>query len=106
MIYRYLSNSYCIQLSLCVQLLFELDLFFCTNWVTLLTAEKFASDVTFNWDTKIEVSRAFIIRNEHHSEFYLKSVIREDVPGTSSLCNAWIYHAKKYKITVFSLPTR
>ncbi|KAF5952225.1 hypothetical protein HYC85_010169 [Camellia sinensis] len=47
-----------------------------------------AYDVTFDWDEEIGVPGAFIIRNFHHSEFYLKSLTLDHVPGhgRSSLC--------------------
>ncbi|KAJ4979709.1 hypothetical protein NE237_010489 [Protea cynaroides] len=37
--------------------------------------------VTFNWDETIGIPGAFIIKNMHHSQFYLKTVTLEDVPG-------------------------
>ncbi|RXI01843.1 hypothetical protein DVH24_015192 [Malus domestica] len=73
------------------------------NWVntiTPLTAEEITFDVSFDWDKKIGVPGALIIRNEHHSEFYLKSVTLEDVPGEDRVhfvCNSWVYPAKKYQ---------
>ncbi|KAM1490433.1 hypothetical protein ACFXTO_033560 [Malus domestica] len=73
------------------------------DWITKitpLTAEENAFDITFDWDEEIGVPGAFIIRNEHHSEFYLKSLTLEDVPGEGRVhfvCNSWVYPAKKYK---------
>ena len=73
------------------------------NWITTftpLTAGESAFNITFDWDESIGVPGAFIIRNEHHSEFYLKTVTLEDVPGQGQIhfvCNSWVYPADKYK---------
>ncbi|KAG2395137.1 linoleate 9S-lipoxygenase [Vigna angularis] len=43
---------------------------------------------------------AFLIRNHHHTEFYLKSMTLENVPGHGVIhfnCNSWVYPAHKYK---------
>ncbi|XP_042991693.1 probable linoleate 9S-lipoxygenase 5 isoform X3 [Carya illinoinensis] len=68
--------------------------------ITPLTASESAFDVTFDWDNELGVPGAFLIRNNHHSEFYLKSVTLEDVPGQGQIhfvCNSWVYPADKYK---------
>ncbi|XP_010256003.1 PREDICTED: probable linoleate 9S-lipoxygenase 5 [Nelumbo nucifera] len=68
--------------------------------VTPLTAGASSFKVTFDWDADIGVPGAFIIKNFHHSEFFLKTVTLEDVPGVGRLhflCNSWIYPAKRYK---------
>lgn len=73
------------------------------DWITTitpLTAGESAFRVTFDWDEGIGVPGAFIIRNEHHSEFYLKTVTLEDIPGQGPIhfvCNSWVYPADKYK---------
>ncbi|BBN69923.1 lipoxygenase 1 [Prunus dulcis] len=73
------------------------------NWITTitpLTAGDSAFDITFDWDEEIGVPGAFIIRNDHHSEFYLKTLTLEDVPGEGRIhfvCNSWVYPADKYK---------
>ncbi|XP_062002399.1 probable linoleate 9S-lipoxygenase 5 [Rosa rugosa] len=73
------------------------------NWITKftpLTAEECAFEVNFDWDEKIGVPGAFIIRNEHSSEFYLKSLTLGNVPGEGKVhfdCNSWVYPADKYK---------
>lgn len=73
------------------------------NWITKvtpLTAAECAFKVNFDWDEKIGVPGAFIIRNEHGSEFYLKSLTLENVPGKGRVhfdCNSWVYPADKYK---------
>ncbi|TKY52225.1 linoleate 9S-lipoxygenase 5 [Spatholobus suberectus] len=73
------------------------------NWITTiapLTAGETAFRVTFDWDEDIGTPGAFIIRNNHHSEFYLKSLTLEDVPGQGVIrfiCNSWVYPADKYE---------
>ncbi|CAL5330237.1 unnamed protein product [Camellia sinensis] len=73
------------------------------DWITTitpLTAGDSAYDVTFDWDEEIGVPGAFIIRNFHHSEFYLKSLTLDHVPGHGRVhfvCNSWVYPAKNYK---------
>lgn len=73
------------------------------DWITTitpLTAGESAFKVTFDWDPEIGVPGAFLIRNEHHSEFYLKTVTLKDVPGEGDVqfvCNSWVYPADKYK---------
>lgn len=73
------------------------------NWITKvtpLTAAECAFKVNFDWDEKIGVPGAFIIRNEHGSEFYLKSLTLENVPGKGRVhfdCNSWVYPAGNYK---------
>lgn len=73
------------------------------DWITTiapLTPGDIAFKVTFDWDDEIGVPGAFIIRNNHHSEFYLKTLTLEDVPGQGRIhfvCNSWVYPAKRYK---------
>ncbi|KAL8524651.1 hypothetical protein ACS0TY_014305 [Phlomoides rotata] len=73
------------------------------NWVskfTSLNAENDASfDVSFNWDESVGLPGAFIVRNHHHSQFYLKSVTLHDVPGHGKVhfdCDSWIYPTHRY----------
>ncbi|KAM4119165.1 hypothetical protein ACJW30_03G038900 [Castanea mollissima] len=73
------------------------------NWITTITplvAGESAFKVTFDWDNEIGVPGAFLIKNNHHSEFYLKSLTLEDVPGQGRVhfvCNSWVYPVDKYK---------
>lgn len=74
------------------------------DWVskfTSLSAEDHALfDVTFDWDESLGVPGALIIRNQHHSQFYLKTVTLEDVPGHGPVhfvCDSWVYPAHRYK---------
>ncbi|KAJ7973361.1 Lipoxygenase [Quillaja saponaria] len=73
------------------------------DWITTitpLTAGESAFKVTFDWDEEIDNPGAFLIRNDHHSEFYLKTLTLEDVPGQGQVhfvCNSWVYPAEKYQ---------
>ena len=73
------------------------------NWITKitsLTAGDSAFEVTFDWDEEIGLPGAFIVRNFHHNEFYLKTLTLHDVPGHGRVhfvCNSWVYPADKYK---------
>ncbi|KAJ9681972.1 hypothetical protein PVL29_018052 [Vitis rotundifolia] len=73
------------------------------NWITTitsLTAGESAFKVTFDWDEEIGEPGAFIIRNNHHSEFYLRTLTLEDIPGCGRIhfvCNSWVYPADRYQ---------
>lgn len=73
------------------------------DWITSITAlasGESAFKVNFNWNEEIGLPGAFIIRNNHHSEFYLKTLTLEDIPGHGKIhfvCNSWVYPAKHYK---------
>ncbi|KAJ6813526.1 putative linoleate 9S-lipoxygenase 5 [Iris pallida] len=73
------------------------------EWITKLTsvaAGESEFGVTFEWDEKQNgVPGAVIVKNNHHSEFYLKTLTLEDVPGAGRLhfvCNSWVYPVGKY----------
>ncbi|KAJ6694317.1 hypothetical protein OIU85_005040 [Salix viminalis] len=72
------------------------------KWITTVTslaAGETTFEVTFDWDEEIGVPGAFLIKNNHHNEFYLKTVTLEDVPGLGRVhfvCKSWIYHADHY----------
>ncbi|KAK4283368.1 hypothetical protein QN277_000323 [Acacia crassicarpa] len=80
------------------------------NTSTLVTAGESTSQqvpaggstfqVTFEWDEEIGIPGAFLIKNNHHSEFYLKTLTLEDVLGQGEIhfvCNSWVYPAHKYR---------
>ena len=73
------------------------------DWITTitpLTPGDSAYKVTFDYEEEIGVPGAFIIKNSHHSEFYLKTLTLEDVPGHGGrlhfVCNSWVYPSSKY----------
>ncbi|XP_051144909.1 probable linoleate 9S-lipoxygenase 5 [Andrographis paniculata] len=74
------------------------------NWITTLpslTPSDSAFTVNFDWDEEEDgVPGAFIIKNFHHAEFYLKTLTLDNVPGHGRvhfMCNSWVYPANKYK---------
>ncbi|CAI0551403.1 unnamed protein product [Linum tenue] len=73
------------------------------NWIPTIAPLKTgetAYDVTFEWEEEeIGVPGGFVIKNNHHNEFFLKSLTLEDVPGEGRIhfpCNSWVYPAKRY----------
>ncbi|KAI3924522.1 hypothetical protein MKW92_013306 [Papaver armeniacum] len=75
------------------------------NWscrISPITAETVEFDVTFEWDESFGNPGAFFIKNHHHGEFFLRTLILEDVPGFGPahfVCNSWVYPTKCYKYT-------
>ncbi|KAF5465688.1 hypothetical protein F2P56_015669 [Juglans regia] len=73
------------------------------KWITTitpLTAGETAFTVTFDWDESMGVPGALIVKNHHHSQFYLKTITLEDVRGHGRVhfvCNSWVYPAHRYK---------
>ena len=73
------------------------------SWITSLpslTAGQSAFKVHFDWEEDVGIPGAFLIKNNHLSEFYLVSLTLEDIPNHGSIhfdCNSWIYPASKYK---------
>ncbi|KAM1095504.1 hypothetical protein EV1_010461 [Malus domestica] len=67
--------------------------------ITSLTPGESAFKVTFDYDEEVGVPGAFFIKNNHHSEFFLKTVTLENVPGEGRVhfvCNSWVYPTEKY----------
>ncbi|XP_021684973.2 probable linoleate 9S-lipoxygenase 5 isoform X2 [Hevea brasiliensis] len=71
-----------------------------TTMSTPLKEGEVQFQITFDWEEEIGVPGAFTVRNDHHDEFYLKTLTLEHVPGHGSIhfdCNSWVYPAKFYK---------
>lgn len=73
------------------------------KWVSTLSSVS-AGDATFNinleWEESLGLPGAFIIKNHHHSQLYLKTVTLDNVLGQGRLhfiCNSWVYPAHRYK---------
>ena len=74
------------------------------RWMSSISSLTTATDtefsVTFDWDhEKMGVPGAFIIINNHHSQFYLKTVTLDDIPGHGPItfvCNSWVYPTHRY----------
>ncbi len=65
---------------------------------TPIPAGESVFNLTFNLEQDFGVPGAFIIKNFHHTEFFLKNVTLEDVPGHGPIhfvCNSWVYPAEK-----------
>lgn len=63
------------------------------------TPGELAFGLTHHLDQEIGVPGAFLIRNNHHIEFFLKTVTLEDIPGHGQIhfvCNSWVYPAEHY----------
>lgn len=63
-------------------------------------------EITFNWNANLGVPGAFLIKNTHSREFFLKSLTL-DIPGQGKLafkCNSWVspYHVSKSDRIFFS----
>ncbi|KAF3784587.1 hypothetical protein EJ110_NYTH24146 [Nymphaea thermarum] len=76
---------------------------FLEDWPKLRAAVA-VGDTTFKVEFYLEeefgTPGAFIIRNLHKSEFYLKTVTLQNVPGKGKVhfaCYSWVYPANKYK---------
>ncbi|ONK59665.1 uncharacterized protein A4U43_C08F9020 [Asparagus officinalis] len=55
--------------------------------------------VTFEWDNSQGIPGAVIVENNHHSEFFLKTLTLEGVPQKGRVhfvCNSWVYPVHKY----------
>ncbi|XP_061338667.1 linoleate 9S-lipoxygenase 5-like [Gastrolobium bilobum] len=73
------------------------------RWISTISSLTTTVDtefsITFDWDESMGVPGAFIIRNHHHSQLYLKTVTIEDIPGhgpVNFVCNSWVYPAHRY----------
>ncbi|KAI3893784.1 hypothetical protein MKX03_012210 [Papaver bracteatum] len=70
--------------------------------ISAFTGESVEFDVTFEWDESIGNPGAFFIKNHNHSEFFIETLILEDMHGSGPahfVCNSWVYPAKYYKYT-------
>nr|XP_043625443.1 probable linoleate 9S-lipoxygenase 5 [Erigeron canadensis] len=73
------------------------------DWVTKKTpvaAGEASFSVTFEWEESMGMPGALMIKNHHHSQFYLKTVTLENVPaGHGAIhfdCNSWVYPTHRY----------
>lgn len=74
------------------------------DWVPKLNSFNAEDEATyeaeFDWEECLGIPGAFIIRNQHHNQIYLKTVTLEDVPGHDGpvrfICDSWVYPAHRY----------
>ncbi|GLJ21756.1 hypothetical protein SUGI_0405880 [Cryptomeria japonica] len=75
---------------------------FIQKWIStgnLIISGESKYQVDFKWDSNFGTPGAFLIRNFHHHEFFLKSLTVE-IPEQGNVhfvCNSWIYPFFKYK---------
>jgi linoleate 9S-lipoxygenase len=74
------------------------------QWITslpLITVGESKFNVTFDWDVdKMGVPGAIIVKNNHASEFFLKTITLDNVPGAGTVvfvANSWVYPQAKYR---------
>ncbi|KAI4329125.1 hypothetical protein L6164_021423 [Bauhinia variegata] len=70
-----------------------------TSFPSLISGQS-AFTVHFEYENDIGVPGAFIIRNNHFSEFFLVSLTLEGIPNHGDIhfvCNSWVYPASNYK---------
>ncbi|XP_022150773.1 linoleate 9S-lipoxygenase 6-like [Momordica charantia] len=76
---------------------------FLERWLTSippLFAGESVFQVNFDLEDNFGLPGAFFIKNGHTSEFFLKSLTLEDVPGFGRIhfdCNSWVYPSGRYK---------
>jgi len=65
-----------------------------------LGARQDAFSIFFEWDANFGIPGAFYIRNYTTDEFFLVSVVLEDIPNHGTIhfvCNSWVYNFKQYE---------
>lgn len=74
------------------------------QWLTSLpslTTGESKFGVTFEWEVeKLGVPGAIIVKNNHATEFFLKTITLDNVPGRGTVvfvANSWVYPASKYR---------
>ncbi|KAL1543238.1 Linoleate 9S-lipoxygenase 5 [Salvia divinorum] len=72
------------------------------DWVTKLTSLKAEDEACYDveFDDCLGIPGAFVVRNRHHSQIYLKSLTLDDVPGHAGplhfVCDSWVYPSRRY----------
>ncbi|XP_077209998.1 putative linoleate 9S-lipoxygenase 5 [Tasmannia lanceolata] len=66
-----------------------------------ISAGESVYSITFTWIESMGIPAAFIVKNFHDEEFFLKTLTLEDFPGIGNgrihfVCDSWVYPANKY----------
>ncbi|PQQ09332.1 linoleate 9S-lipoxygenase 5 chloroplastic [Prunus yedoensis var. nudiflora] len=82
------------------------------KWVSTITSTT-AGETTFtismDWENSMGVPEALLVKNHHHSQFYLKTITLENIPEHGRLhfvCNSWVYPARYYKYNRIFFPNK
>jgi linoleate 9S-lipoxygenase len=74
------------------------------QWLTTLpslTSGENKFGITFDWEVeKVGLPGAIIVKNNHATEFFLKTITLDDVPGHGKvvfMANSWVYPQFKYR---------
>ncbi|KAH0994267.1 hypothetical protein GBA52_005750 [Prunus armeniaca] len=65
--------------------------------------------ISMDWENSMGSSEALLVKNHHHSQFYLKTITLENVPEHGRLhfvCNSWVYPARYYKYNRIFFPNK